>query len=294
MTATATRTTYPINIDFTWTEPNVIPPRCRNPRDIERPGQNHTVYVPMVTADEAPIAFRAVQEERTDKEYRWYEGRLFTPSRPYARQTWDTIPGSPEFPSEVQLNRYNSGGAKLRTETIEEAKASLDELFGRFLIVDDVVWVYTAWEPCYEVETYGSGTGAYLYLTDSSRSRAVEWKFFSATERDEAIAYALSQLGDNASDFWREKIATGATIEVLIPEASTFKPDRVAAWGVREIESYSYLNSSDNRDAFDKASRQMNPASVGRGETGYADYLELAAAALIARAAEVRAEASGK
>lgn len=290
---TLTAPAFPVTINFTWTEPNVIPPRCRNPRDVQHLGQEHTAYVPTVTPEEAPVALRLDPGNSTldqAKEWRYYNGQLFQPYMPYSGQTEITVAGSEHFRAEVNYEGYSYCRADLKTSTLDEAKQNLDAHFSQYLILNGEVWQKTAAEPCYRVETYGHGnTSAYLSLTDSGwTAQHGEWKYFNANERQEAIEAGLALLPDSSREVSRNRMESGAAFEVLIPEAIKFHPDRITAKGREEIERYEYRQGGSVREAFKAAADQMDPTSVGRGESGYAEYLEHAAAVLIAEAALFR------
>lgn len=286
---------FPVAINFTWTETGVIPPRCRNPRDIAHPDQEHTAYVPTATPEEAPVAFRAHPGDSTveqPKEWRYYNGQLFEPYKPNARQTEMTVAGSDTFPSERHYRDYSAyGQPTLHTTTLDEAKQNIDAHFSHFLILNGEVWQNTTAEPCYRVETYGMGnTSVYLSITDNGwTAHHGEWKYFNANERQEAIEVGVALVPAPYREKSRASLESGASLEVLIPEAVKFHPDRITAKGREEISGYEYRNSTRTREAFKVAADNMDPESVGRGETGYAEYLEHAAAALMAEAARIRA-----
>lgn len=293
---TMTAPAFPVTWNFTWTEPDVIPARCRNPRDIEHPDQTHTSYVRMVNDDDAPVAFRTPSNYGDDgelRDWRYHDGALYLPYKPWARQTEMSVAGSDYFPSERHSSIWGSGYRDLRTATLDEAYKNLDASLRGFLIIDGLVWQRSTVEPCYQARGTGwSKPRPSIWIGDNAA--AGEWTIFNALERQQAIESALAQSANPAKEAeFRAYLESSPTIEVLIPEAVQYHPDRDTAKGRNDISCFEYSNETHTRKAFTVAASKMDPASVGRGETGYAEYLEHAAAALIAEAAQLRAERDG-
>ena len=291
---TMTAPAFPVTINFTWTEPDVIPPRCRNPRDVDHPGQQHTVYVPMVNGDAAPVAFRTPETFSDDgetKDWRYHEGALYLPYKPWSRQTEMSPAGSDYFPSERDAN-WGGRYPDRRTPTLDEAYKNLEASLGSFLIIDGIVWQRSTAEPCYDARGTGwSNPRPSIWIGTVAATAADQWTIFNALEREQAIESALAQSANPSKEAeFRAYLESSPVIEVLIPEAVKYHPDRDSAKGQADIAYFECSNERYTRKAFEVAASKMDPASVGRGETGYAEYLEHAAAALIAEAERFRVE----
>jgi len=264
--------TYPITVEATWTEADVIPPRCSKPRDINHEIE-HVVNVPMIRADEFPIALITTSSLDGEKEYHYYNGRLYAPYLPYSRQKEMFTAGSEDFAAVQRMSGWN------RYRTLDEMHAHIEAHYAPLLIVDGKVWTLTASEPFYAVVVArDSWSGPrYTYLSVDTRSNQAEYTHFNANEREEAIAYALSATPEAMREETLKRLESEtSTIQVLIPEAVKRTFNRTRAKGEEVAYSYSSKLKSDFEKSMEHSAEFVDPEAVGRGEISYRDYLEAA------------------
>lgn len=256
--------TYIVNVTGTYTR-DEIPPRCRKPRPVTHEASAQ-VDIPMVTSDDAPVAFRVHGVEDHAKEIRTFKGHLFSPYLPHYRQNEPTLPGSIYFPQDVNTEhehtvRYNLGYDIDSEKAFRDAAATY---YRRFLIVDGIVWTTTK-EPCYEVATFGMGRnhgGTSLMVGTVSRGGYV----FRADEFEMARAHAIEvaeQRGDSLS-IPRMREDDGERIEVLLSEAVTVVPTHPAPLEVRRLRSEYGAAVARLRDAHNATEDEECFAEVAR------------------------------
>ncbi|XKH58540.1 hypothetical protein LG293_15925 (plasmid) [Citricoccus nitrophenolicus] len=236
-----------------------IPPRCRKPR-LVRYEATATVQVPVLTEDDAPVAFRVTELEKTI-EVRTHAGNLFRPHLPAHLQAEPTVPGSGRFPVEVKLQNHELTGS---ITSDEEFAAAVQEKFGRFIIVDGVVWVECE-EPRYIVTTFGAGhnhgsTALMIDWSDNSNHRAES--YFRADEFEEAVQYAIEVAAGRGDDLsatrFQEDGERYRYIEILIPESVTLvtvpaTPPDVRALRIDYQSAISRLRDAANYDVDQEA-----------------------------------------
>lgn len=242
---------FAISLTGTYTR-DEIPPRCRKPRPVTHE-TSAQVEVPMVTSDEAPVAFRIREIEDRVKEIRTFDGRLFAPYLPWSRQEEPSLPGSLHFPQDVNTERdrpFRSG------ESDEDYYRNAEAYYRQFVIIDGVVWRETS-EPGYHVSTLGLGG-----LNGSSTSLGVSTRkdhgtLFRADEFEAALAWArevANERGDRSTRYIDpESVERHRAIEVLVPEAVTLVTVAPAPKEVRDLRfKYSlardYLNRATTPD----------------------------------------------
>lgn len=266
---TMTPNAFPITVEATWTEADVIPPRCTKPRDINHDIE-HVVNVPMITADEFPVALITTNWEGKS-EYHFYEGHLYSPYLPYSRQEEMFTAGSDDFSTEQRLSGWG------RYHSLDEMHAHIERHYSGLLIVDGKVWQLSRSEPYYEVVVSDGGWNGprNTYLSVTTHSNQAEYTHFNANEREEAIAYALSVTPKEKHAAVLERLESDkATIEVLIPEAVQNTFNRTHAKGESIISDYAYKVQRDFERAMEHKAEFVDPEAVGRGEISYRDYLE--------------------
>lgn len=178
------RDMHTVPLSVSWTERDVIPPRARKPRDVQRT-LDLEVNIPMVTSDDAPVAISFDTNHFLSGDYRVHDGKLY-------RETAYTR----ENAHEAFESYYR--GASSDKESEEAVAADMDERAAQYLIIDDTVWA-PADEPIYTVNTFGMGSnhgGTSLSIDSLTRyktqdgSPVNEW-VFPLDQREEAIAKAL-------------------------------------------------------------------------------------------------------
>lgn len=269
---TMTPNAFPITVEATWTEADVIPPRCTKPRDISHDIQ-HMVTVPMIGAEEFPVALISRNWEGV-KEYHFYDGHLYAPYLPNSRQTEMFTAGSESFSAEQRLSGWGH-----RYRTLDEMHAHIEASYNTLLIVDGKVWTKTTYEPYYEV--YASGTTwtspKRTFLSVTTHSNQAEYTLFNANEREEAIAYAMAITPEEKrAETLKRFESEEATIEVLIPAAVKQAFNRTRAKGESIVSEYAYKVQRDFELAMEHKDEFVDPEAVGRGEISYRDYLEAA------------------
>lgn len=211
---------FTIHVSGTFTR-DEIPPRCRKPRPVTH-DTSTTTTVQAVTSDEAPVAFRITDTlSETVADIRTHNGQLYTPFLPVAHQKEYTKPGDDIFPSELDENHHLSGYQLRASTSAEDFDVTVQNIFSRFLIIDDAIWKLTS-EPAYHVMTFGlGGINGSTGLSVSTRRDV--GMIFRADEYEAARACAIATArdrGDDASRFEADP-ERYRSIEVLIPEAVT-------------------------------------------------------------------------
>lgn len=207
-TTTKEHTPFAVTVTGSWGR-SEVPPRCRKPRLVTHE-ESVQVTIPRVTSDTAPVAFHVAPEG----DYRLYEGHLYFPHRPWARQHEPTIPGTDHFPETQGIPRWWANSAE------EFDRAARDWAQG-FVIIDGEVWIRCG-EPRYVVMTFGlghnhGGTGLMVDTTDNSNIKASS--YFRADEFEAAHEYAVRVASNRGDSDSISRFKQG--IEVLIPEAVT-------------------------------------------------------------------------
>lgn len=190
------RNLYTVPLRVSWTERDVIPPRARKPRDVQRQFDTE-VTIPVATDEEVPIAIQFEGDQFTNGTYRAHEGRLYARSKVAAED------------AEQLFRSYYSETASADADSENGAALEMQNEADKYLVIGDEVW-QEADEPVYAVATYGLGHnhgGTGLSIDSLSRyktsdgSPVGEW-VFPIDQREEAIAKALEvaeNRGDNQS-----------------------------------------------------------------------------------------------
>lgn len=205
---------YPVRVTGWWMDDNYVPPRCRKPRRLERP-MEATAHVPMVTGDQAPVAFRLplATYERTEnadmddlfRTIRSYNGELFAPEKTSRVSAMKEALTPQEFFAGTWDFRY------LPSESDQEWVASAQDRLNQFLIIDGIVWAVTD-EPRYYVHTGYSHVS--LLVSRQVERQAV----FRADEFEAAQAEAIRMVRDReGTDASIEHIERVDPIEVVDP-----------------------------------------------------------------------------
>lgn len=212
-----------LTVTYDWTQTNVIPPRCRNPRSIHHEGLTLDVDLRVLTDSEAPVALRVPTLYNGTKDLRWFDGALWVRYLPVSHQTEDTILGSAEFPLEPR----HTGWSHIvpATEQLAEVEAKLQEHYAGFIAVDSVIYVHAS-EPTYNVRSgrgYYSDNAGGAWLHISEERPGTEGRNYSALDLDLALADLQSMF--DARPTMQTNIAGDEVehIEVLIPEAVQFQ-----------------------------------------------------------------------
>lgn len=222
---------FAISLTGTYTR-DEIPPRCRKPRPVtyETSAQ---VEVPMVTSDDAPVAFRIRRLDDQTQEIRTHDGRLFAPYLPHSHQEEPSLPGSVHFPQDVDTERSNLRYVTFNVDSDEAYYQQAQEHYRRFLIIDGVVWEETT-EPGYHVTVFGFGDVS-LGVSD----RKDHGTLFRADEFEDALAWARTLADERRDSSSRyidpESVERHRAIEVLVPEAVTLVTIAPAPKEVRDL-----------------------------------------------------------
>lgn len=250
---------FAISLTGTYTR-DEIPPRCRKPRPVtyETSAQ---VEVPMISSDDAPVAFRIREIEDHIKEIRPFDGRLFAPYLPHSRQEEPSLPGSVHFPQDVDTERHHLRYTPNPIDSDEAFYDAAAEHYRQFLIIDGIVWVEIG-EPSYSVDTFGMGHnhGGTGLMVNAGAAGRHSGKTFRADEFEAAHAHAIetaANRGDTESVARFERDPEEyRRIEVLIPEAVTLVTVPPTPKEVREL-----------RWEYDTARRRLEGADTPDEET---------------------------
>lgn len=202
-----------------WVEPNVIPPRARKPRDVERE-LDLEVTVPIVAEEDAPVAISFEGDQFLPGEYRAFNGELYTNTGRDVSELKDVFVTGWRGASSDETTQY---GVMMDMQTRAND----------YLVVGDEVW-QKAEEPVYSVATYGMGgnhgsTGLHIESVARNRpqdDRAVSDWVFPLDQRDAAIAKAVEVAESRGDTESIERLRTRTPVvelgEGFVP-GSTFR-----------------------------------------------------------------------
>ncbi len=195
-----------------WTEPNVIPPKCRKPRDVTRQLEV-TVHVPSITADQAPVAF-VVTEEKYDSgagdyipvshELRTFAGMLWRPLTQSVDGVVRPYPATAEGIIGRAFHRGYRDLPYLRGSTAEQVRAEAQSEVADFLAIDGNLYS-KAEEPVYVVKRLGFGRSVHIDIEHVGRhlnrdGHTVDHNVFPADRRADAIAYGKGLINRGESE----------------------------------------------------------------------------------------------
>ncbi len=200
-----------------WYEPNVVPPRARKPRTVERE-LDLELTVPIVSDEDAPVAISFEGDQFTPGEYRAYNGELYVKGRTSVDDIKSIFEGY--------------GGAQSNEETEAGVAMDMQTQANGLLVLGDEVW-HKADEPVYVVNTYGLGGnhgGTGLSIDSVGRYRRpgggpVGDNVFPLDQRDAAIAAAIKTAEDRGDTQSVERLRDAPVVELndaFVP-GSTFK-----------------------------------------------------------------------
>lgn len=217
-----------------------IPPRCRKPRYRDAQG-TATVQIPVVLAEEAPVALSHMKgirglEGYYRKDYRWYNGQLYTRDRDYAGARYlgvvtvhmlaDRIEKTFKYKKVMDAD-YNE------VHTMEAAEAVIQAEYDNYLLIvvdgRKQVWM-KAGEPRYCIHTFGlghnhGGIGTDLSIENYFNSNLDKSCYFSALQHEEAKAEAMRTAKVRGDTDSFKYIRKAPRIKVLIPEAVRCNPN---------------------------------------------------------------------
>ena len=246
-----------IKISYKYEMP-YIPPRCRKVRYREEIA-DCVLNIPVVTPDDAPIAFRHGDVFRGTVEYRLYKGKL------YRRIRWDEkVCGKTGFwPFEEFLKQIQDRNtwSCVKTANFElahsevECKKALRAKYREYLLIqnetDIEVWQRTG-EPRYVIITFGLGhnhASTNYFIETSYNNNISKSRYFTALQHDAAVKEALQVAARRGDTDSFQSILNGPVIEVLIPEAVKCNPAKEAGKGdpfMNQLEAMIDGSSSAN------------------------------------------------
>lgn len=203
--------TVTADVDY---RPYRIPPRCRKARPVPE-SFKHSIDIPSVTSDEAPIV-AIVPDDRGylgtarggDVPMRCFNDQLYIALTDGDKPV---VAGTPKFPAKVKHASYEHDSY--------EAKSEAEKSFEGILIIDGQVWK-SAEEPHYTIMTMGVGGnhgGTYLEL--SFFDRGMTGRRFPVTEYDHAVESAIEFAEKRKDTNSIRMIRETPKVEVLDPTA---------------------------------------------------------------------------
>lgn len=222
--------TYKVNkvIDYYF---SYIPKRCRKPR-YEKKYEEVKIAVRMITADEAPVAFRLSDYHHTSEkqtEIRCYKRKLY---KHIYRCDFISLHGEERY-EEIREEDYSylltshiwftySHEERTREYMLKRIKDNAKN----YLIIDGQMWERCG-EPRYVVNTFGLGHnhgGTGLFVEEHYNPNIPNKNYFSALDGQKAVDYAnmvAARRGDTNDVGRFEKM-----IEVFMPECVKIKPSK--------------------------------------------------------------------
>lgn len=221
-------------------EEQYLPPRCRKFRYREAMAV-YPVTIPVVTPDEAPIAFKhsdhiiGVTKETgryygSTKVYRFFNGELFT--RIPASEKYCGAKGWWKFSEFKDMVSQRQSWSCLRDWDVgvlhdtDACEKLLDSRFSEYLVVESggqkQVWGRTG-EPMYVINTFGlghnhGGIGTSFGITNYYNSNIGKARYFNALQAKEGKAEALRIAKGRGDTHSFSFIRKAPLIKVLMPE----------------------------------------------------------------------------
>lgn len=225
------------SIRFSYTQ-QVVPPRCRKPRDVRFDDGLLSVTIREVTAEQAPIAIISKPTCEADGEievaYRWYGGQLWTsvhldggrPRGLTAREKdWDyqSIPEEVDVRSDSYGHGENYGlGLKYRAHGSRDEVVAAIRTWSKGHLVVDGVFYRPAAEPRYVVMTFGLGGnhgGTAVMVTDWFNPNVSRQAYFSLMEKDAALERGAQVATDRSDTRSLPMKLSTPDFQILLPEA---------------------------------------------------------------------------
>lgn len=235
-----------VSVQFSFIE-TVIPPGRRKAVDVVQNSGRLTATIKTISSEDAPVAIVAHMavagtETQILVPYRWYQGKLWTPTALRSHQPYESPYRKGFFgfevpPAELDLtdnsrearNRYL--GADWETGSQEATARAIRGALRGLLIIDGLVH-REASEPRYVVMTFGLGRnhgGTALMTDDHFNSNLNRSSYFSLLDLEAAKARA-TEIATNRGDTKCLPIAVnGPVYQVLLPEAIRIRTHRVRA-----------------------------------------------------------------
>lgn len=200
-----------LNLKYKYTE-EVIPPRCRKPRNQEMVG-DISITIPEMTLENFPVAFivtsKVLEDKAEENRIDLSNGKLYVKA-----DRWSVA----ELQENCIVTRYD-----YKTQDVAEQKIRDD--YDRFRIFNGEVWEETT-EPVYTINTFGFGGnhGGTAVMLDhfSNYRQGYSLAVYRADEFDEVIQRGLMVAEDRGDTESIENIKNTKDfyyIEVLMPEA---------------------------------------------------------------------------
>lgn len=181
------------------------------------------IDVKEITEKNAPVALRVYSWDGTTKDYKYYNGKLWT------KVLWqDKHTGKEGLLPKKKLQWYIRGVYDYWNYSKEDVINSYIEDAKRYLIIDGVVYEITG-EPRYICMTFGLGHnhgGTSLMVSNWYNPNISKDRYFNALEREKAIEYTKNialRRGDTKDI---DRIGESYNIEVLIPEVIKCNPQK--------------------------------------------------------------------
>lgn len=209
---------------FDYFELDVIPPRCRKPRDIFHKDGVVTLDIREIESAATPFPVALTRRDvwsGKDVPYHWFEGQLWQPYEPNASGWSGSAQEARAYFDRLNLIERWGGHATL-DQRVERAHG----VARRYLIVDGLVYT-EADEPMYEVCTFGLGHnhgGTGLMTTHHYNSNIPSSRYFNALQFEQAKALATRIALGRGDDQSVPGFADRQTITVFMSEVITANP----------------------------------------------------------------------
>jgi hypothetical protein len=217
-----------LKVKYTYEEAYLPTKRHRIPRYRDAEGETE-VTINEVTAEDAPVALRVRNYDKTAEDYRWWNKKLWTKVMWHERYCGK----SGIYPLDEFMESIKYHSDYLYHKDKENAEREKHDYVAKHLIIDGVVYKETG-EPRYVSMTFGLGHnhGETSLMIDNYYNGNINKNcYFNALDRDKAIEYTKERAirrGDTESI---DRIGKSYNIEVLIPEAVRCNPQAEAGEG---------------------------------------------------------------
>lgn len=237
-----------LQVEYKYLEGYLPTPRCRKLRYRDAEG-SLSVTVTEIKGEDAPVAFIVENYDNSKKEYRYYDGELWTKVqwRDLHCEKTGLLPLS-------ELQWYIHGVYAYWNCSRDEIEESYRKGAERYLIIDNIVYQVTG-EPRYVAMFFGLGHnhgGTSLMIAEYYNSNISKDCYFNALERQKAIEFTKQRAIRRGDTDDVDKIGKSYDIKVLIPDAVKCNPQEEHGDGdpfLNKLQGMTEISSSASESA---------------------------------------------
>lgn len=224
-----------VTVFFSYTA-SVVPPRCRNPRNVAMHDGKVTVTIPRIAKEDAPIAIIATDTMSfksaeypcvTKTRYKFWNKQLYREvCDGYASREPDSKLGKITVDRRCTWESYNYDSPRI-CDTYEAQIQSIEAFYSQFVMIGNQM-AKKAPEPMYVIQTFGLGCnhGGTSLCVDNWYNSNIRWEsYYRLDQLKEAmkIKDAVAKGRGDTKDIGRKPYIK---FKILIPDAIQANPER--------------------------------------------------------------------